>query len=114
MTAVLNLKKVDLFADATDAKEDVLGINRDKLIHIRILQRNAKKKITTCEGLPDGVNINKVVRALKKNFHCSASVENNKEHGPVIKIQGHHVDNVVAFLLETQLGLETQIRIHGE
>lgn len=111
---MLNLKKVDLFADATDEKEADLGINRDKLIHIRVLQRNTKKRVTTCEGLPDGVNINKIVRALKKNFHCSASVENNKEHGPVIKIQGQHVDNVVAFLIETQLGLQTQIRIHGD
>lgn len=114
MALVLNLKKVDLFSDATDEKEVDLGINRDQPIHIRVLQRTTKKKITTCEGLPEGVNLNKVLRALKKNFHCSASIEKNKEHGSVIKIQGHHVDNIVSFLIETQLGLPLQIRIHGE
>lgn len=110
---LLNLKTIDLFADVADDTEKKFGIDRNIPIHIRTQQRTTRKKITICEGLPQNLIFSKVIRALRHNFHCNVSLVDDPEYGKVLKMQGNHVDNLVAFLTETRLGLPSQIRVHG-
>jgi hypothetical protein len=37
-------------------------------VHIRIQQRNGRKSVTTCSGLPADLDYKKIVKVLKKSF----------------------------------------------
>lgn len=55
--------KADPFNDQV---EDVGGGVQDKLIHIRIQQRNGRKTLTTVQGLSTDYDLKKIVRVCKK------------------------------------------------
>ncbi|KAF2285755.1 hypothetical protein GH714_007647 [Hevea brasiliensis] len=50
-------------------------------VHIRIQQRNGKKKLTTVQGLPKEFSYEKILKALKKEFCCNGNVVHDKELG---------------------------------
>ena len=53
----------DPFADAIRADEQG---GQDKLIHVRIQQRNGRKTLTTVQGISDDYDKKKIVKACKK------------------------------------------------
>jgi len=71
MSNIVNLDKIDPFADA--AKGDESGV-QDGLVHIRIQQRNGRKTLTTIQGLSTEYDLKKIVRACKKEFACNGTV----------------------------------------
>jgi len=99
----------DPFAEANDA----LGGGGSGYVHIRTQQRTARKKLTTCEGLPQNINFNKILRALRKNFNCNGNMVEHTELGKVIQLQGDHRDSLVRFLTETGICQPDHIKVHG-
>ncbi len=82
-------------------------------IHIRVQQRTAKKKITTCEGLPLNLDYSKVLRALMKNYNCNGHVVDDDTLGKVLQLQGDHRNDIHYFLTVTGICSEDEIKIHG-
>lgn len=47
-------------------EEEAQPTSKSDLIHIRVQQRNGRKCITTVQGLPDALDMKKIVKAIKK------------------------------------------------
>jgi len=80
-------------------------------VHIRIQQRNARKRITTVEGLDDDLDLKKILKAMKKKFSCNGNVEKSEEYGMIIKMSGDQRETVKNFLADyLQI---TNVKLHG-
>ncbi|XLU27513.1 hypothetical protein S245_063579, partial [Arachis hypogaea] len=99
------------FDPFTEAKE-LGGVGAKEYIHIRIQQRNGKKKLTTVQGLKE-LGLEKILKDLKKELCCNGNVVQDKEHGKIIQLQGDHRKNVSQLLVQAGLVMKDQIKIHG-
>ncbi|XP_035304568.1 eukaryotic translation initiation factor 1-like [Cricetulus griseus] len=105
MSAVQNLHSLDPFADATKG-DDLLPAGTDDYIHIRIQQKNARKTLTTVQGIADDYD-------KKKKFACNGTVIEHPEYGEVIQLQGDQRKNICQFLREIGLAQDDQLKVHG-
>lgn len=99
----------DPFTEAKDSGAP--GVK--EYVHIRIQQRNGKKKLTTVQGLPKEFSYEKILKAVKKEFCCNGNVVHDKELGEVIQLQGDQRKNVQSFLVNADLVKKEYIKIHG-
>jgi len=83
------------------------------MVHIRIQQRNGRKSITTIQGLEKDLDLKKILKSLKRNFRCNGAVNNNKQYGEVIQLQGDQRDSSKDFLVDHEIVKENRIQIHG-
>ena len=100
----------DPFADDS-AQDNFVSKNK---IHIRLQQRNAKKSITTIQGL-DHKKVNVIVelKKMKKIFSCNGNIVEDDEYEKVIQLQGDHRIATKTYLME-KLGYNVDnIKIHG-
>ena len=67
--------------DAATAADD--NSTSKEYVHIRIQQRNGKKNLTTVQGLAEGVDYKRVLKAFKKEFCCNGNVVEDPELGQV-------------------------------
>ncbi|GFY60543.1 eukaryotic translation initiation factor eIF1 [Trichonephila inaurata madagascariensis] len=109
-TGIQNLNTFDPFADAS--RSDVQG-GQDKLIHVRIQQRNGRKTLTTVQGISDDYDKKKIVKACKKEFACNGTVVDHSEYGEVIQLQGDQRNNICQFLTKVGIAKAEQLKIHG-
>ncbi|KAK9268965.1 hypothetical protein L1049_000732 [Liquidambar formosana] len=100
------------FDPFTEAKDSVAFGTKD-YVHIRIQQRNGKKKLTTVQGLKIEFSYEKILKDFKKEFCCNGNVVQDKELGKVIQLQGDQRKNVSNFLVQAGLVRKEQIKIHG-
>lgn len=91
----------------------VEGGRDNSKIHIRVQQRSGRKCITTVQGLQDDLDLEKIIRALKKTFKCNGSVTVDPELGEIIQLSGDQRTNVRAFFIDQEVCHEDQIVIHG-
>ena len=89
-----DLKALDPFSSTSIA---------DKKIHLRIQQRNGKKCITTIQGLDDDLDIKRIAKAMRKEFNCNGSIEQNEQYGEIIQLQGDQRDNIVDWLIVQEI-----------
>eukprot|EP01013_Petalomonas_cantuscygni_P044629 TRINITY_DN925_c0_g1_i1.p1 TRINITY_DN925_c0_g1~~TRINITY_DN925_c0_g1_i1.p1 ORF type:complete len:118 (-),score=29.92 TRINITY_DN925_c0_g1_i1:312-665(-) len=83
-------------------------------VHIRIQQRNGRKSITTVSGLPESeVDFKKILTQIKKQFACNGSIQDDKDFGKVIQLQGDQRGNLAKFLEEHRVVAKDSIRVHG-
>lgn len=108
-TNITNLQSRDPFAE----DEGQLGGASDRLIHIRIQQRNGRKTLTTVQGISPEFDFKKIVKIAKKEFACNGTVVDHPEYGEVIQLQGDQRNHISKFLKETGLAREEQIKVHG-
>ncbi|KAL6768547.1 SUI1A [Auxenochlorella protothecoides x Auxenochlorella symbiontica] len=101
----------DPFADAGD--NDVKGKDAKDYVHVRVQQRNGKKCLTTVQGLPKKFDLDKILKALKKEYCCNGTVVEDKELGKVLQLQGDQRKNVSAFLIGNDLTKKDAIKVHG-
>lgn len=93
---------------------DILKVSMEELtnsvhfVHIRILQRNARKTVTTIEGLPEKIDHERVLKALKKRFNCNGCIQ-----GTVLLLQGDHRVEARSWLIEENISHSRNITIHG-
>uniref|UniRef100_A0A6B2LT26 SUI1 domain-containing protein n=1 Tax=Arcella intermedia TaxID=1963864 RepID=A0A6B2LT26_9EUKA len=109
MTQVLNLeRKGALFEDEDNT------LNQTHNIHIRVVQRTNRKRITFVEGLPQKLNFHRTLRDLRKKLNCNGSIIEDPDLGNVIQLQGDHRQEVFNFLVETKISPDpNHIQIHG-
>ena len=80
------------------AAEATLSGERTGKIHVRI-QQMGKKWLTVIEGLDDDLDLERIARAIKKDLHCAATVDTNKEGEECIKLSGNHREAVAEWLV---------------
>lgn len=82
-------------------------------VDIRVVQRNAKKRITTISGLPAKLDYEKVNKALKKMLNCSGSVKDDEEGNRHIQLSGDQRYQVSNFLVDQGICTKAEVFIHG-
>jgi translation initiation factor 1 len=55
----------------------------------------------------------KLLKALKRNFHCNGSLQKDADLGEILQISGDHRVNIRGFLIEQKICNENQIIMHG-
>jgi translation initiation factor 1 len=82
---------------------------------LRVLQRTGRKRITIVEGLSEKLDLKRILKSWKKDFHVNGSVitDDPKYEGPIIKISGDCRQVIYDFLVNEGLAEANQIKMHG-
>ncbi|XP_022104194.1 eukaryotic translation initiation factor 1-like [Acanthaster planci] len=107
--SIENLRMTSACDDFQDSNED----GTMNLVHVRCQQRNGRKMITTVEGIPHIYSQTRLVKKMKKFFNCNGNVNNEKDFGEVIQLQGDQRKNVKDFLVKIGLAKDSQVKLHG-
>jgi len=78
-----------------------------------VQQRNGRKSLCTIQGLPEEVDLIKLLKAFKKEFCCNGTIVDDLELGKIIQLQGDHRKKIKQFLIEEQIAQPTQVVLHG-
>ncbi len=105
MNSILNVD--DSFDDFNTQTE-----NKSK-VTISIQQRNGRKQITIISGLATDLDTKKILRYLKKLYHCNGAVVDDDKFGEVITLTGNQKENVYHFLINTKICNKEEIIIKG-
>jgi translation initiation factor 1 len=84
-----------------------------KVIHIRLQQRNGRKSLTIIQGLDESIDFEKIIKSFKKEFCCNGCIVKDKQLGAVVQLQGDQRENVKNFLIQKEISCEKFITIHG-
>merc|ERR1712151_342022 len=88
--------------------------NIQQIIHISIEQRTTRKCLTVVNGIPEDIDLHKVLKAWKKIFNCNGSVRMNQKLGKEsIGLSGDHREEICDFLIHEGIGTKEFIKIHG-
>lgn len=71
--------------DIKQEYEDLILENT--LIHIRVQQRNNRKHYTICEGLPQKINFERILKAFRNNFKCNGNINKDSNDKTIIQLQ---------------------------
>ena len=82
-------------------------------IHIRNQQRNGRKSITTCQGIPDKFSLAKMVKFFTKEFNCNGTIVEDEQHGKIIQLQGDKRKEIAEFLFHQGIAEREHIKVHG-
>lgn len=81
-------------------------------VHLSVMQRNARQRITIMSGLPEEFDLKKINKSLKQSLCCSGSIQENVD-GKYLKLSGDQRDAIAKFLVEQEIAEKEQIVIHG-
>lgn len=84
-----------------------------KVVHIRLQQRNGRKSLTIVHGLDELIDFEKVIKLFKKDFCCNGCIVKDNQLGRVIQLQGDQRENVKRFLIEEEISSVKFITVHG-
>ncbi|KAJ7946249.1 Protein translation factor SUI1-like [Quillaja saponaria] len=101
------------FDPFTEANEQNSGAGTKDYVHIRVQQRNGRKRLTTVQGLKKEFSYTKIIKDLKKEFCCNGTVVQDPELGKVIQLQGDQRKNVSTFIVQAGIVKKENIKIHG-
>lgn len=103
-----NLIKIDDEFDDFKNKD-----NHKSKVTISIQQRNGRKQITIISGLATDLDTKKILRYLKKIYHCNGAVVNDDKFGEVITLTGNQKENVYNFLINAKICEKEEIIVKG-
>jgi len=92
----------------TDKDDD-----EENCVTIRVQKRNGKKCITIITGFAKDLDLDKILKHLKKTFSCNGSISNDEKFGEVLKLTGDKKENVYKFLISEQIYKKECIIIKG-
>jgi len=107
-----NLRTKDPFNDDWET-DDVNTTQNSNFVHIRIQQRNGRKSLTTCQGIPEQFDLRRIMKALKKKFCTNGNIVDDPDLGKVIQVQGDQRENIKSFLVKEGMVSAANIKIHG-
>ncbi|KII63199.1 Protein translation factor SUI1 [Thelohanellus kitauei] len=97
------------FGDDLDLKQSEL----QTVIHVRIRPRAGRKCDTFLEGLPTKYDLTKILKALRKKFHCNGAIVKREDLTEFIQLTGDQRKNIEKFLLENKFANPSDIKMHG-
>lgn len=95
------------------APDDIFQEEEIQIIHIWLRQRNGRKYITEVNGFASDLNLDKIVKCWRYDFHVSVSRTVNKSNEKVIRLQGDQRDAIYNFLIDEHIIDKKFIKIHG-
>ena len=108
---ILNFQTLDAFADAESQTTTEVA---NQQIHLRTQQRNGRKCITTVQGLPESLDLKRLIRTFKKSFNCNGTIKQDKDtDSKVIQMSGDQRQGVRTFLTSEGIARETDVIVHG-
>ncbi|AGC01885.1 Eukaryotic initiation factor eIF1/SUI [Acanthamoeba polyphaga moumouvirus] len=81
-------------------------------IHIKLVPRSKTRNITLVENLPNNININTFLKAMRQFLHCTGSIKENKE-GKYVQFTGDHRETIKDFLINKSIAKNEDIILHG-
>ena len=100
------------FGDSKDDKDDKDdGVK--KYVTIRVQQRNGKKCLTIITGIAEDLDLDKILRYLKKKYSCNGSISDDEKFGEVITLSGDQKENVYKFFIKQEIYTKDCIIIKG-
>jgi translation initiation factor SUI1 len=102
---------MDYFLSSTDAVTETLAhATTHSKIHIHI-QQMGRKWITTITGLDDDLDLKRISRAMKGDFHCSAAVDTDEKTGmEFIKLSGNQKEVIRPWLIAMEILTEKEAK----
>lgn len=104
----LNIKTKEEDSDTTIVDKVIDNDVKDDKIHIKVVQRTAKKK-TTCLENYISPNLNDILVDIKKRLSCGGNINSNSH----LILNGDHRDFVKKYLIEKLNIDDNMIVIHG-
>ena len=95
-----------------DAFDDIENYEIEE-VHIWLRQRTTRKYITDVQGLAKDLNLKKIMKYWRHEFHCSVTKKLNKNKQKIIRLQGDKREQVYEFLLNEKIIEKEHIKIHG-
>jgi translation initiation factor 1 len=96
-----------------DEAFDEIEVYQVKIVNIWLKQRTSRKYYTEIDGLADDLDLDKILKCWRHEFHCSAAKTLNKNEDRIIRLQGDQRNLVLAFLLDEKIIGREHIKIHG-
>ncbi|XP_022209027.1 eukaryotic translation initiation factor 1-like [Drosophila obscura] len=96
-----------------DPFADICNDMHERLVHIRIQQRNGRKMLTTVQGLSTDYNLKEIVRACKRKFACNGTVIEHPQYGEIIQLQGDQREKMCQWLAQVGLTRTELLKVHG-
>lgn len=88
-------------------------VRNNYMIHIRFQQRNARKFITTVEGMPDDLDVKKILRYIRKVYHTNGCIVDDDHGSPIIQLQGDKRKDVYEAFTQWNIAPKENITVHG-
>ncbi|KAJ5538017.1 protein translation factor SUI1 [Penicillium frequentans] len=116
--SIENLKTFDPFADVDEENGGKNNAKTENYVHIRIQQRNGRKTLTTCQGLPDKYDQKKILKRMKKIYACNGNIVKDDEMGEVIQLQGDQLkaaeeEDSFKKLRGYGMAMKVKVKVHG-
>ncbi|EAX94592.1 Translation initiation factor SUI1 family protein [Trichomonas vaginalis G3] len=108
-----NSDLVPNFDDIEEKKASVVAPSVKDQIHIRIQQRSGRKSLTIIQGLPEKLDLKKVLSYFKKRFCCNGNIIAEENEPKVLQITGDQRQNVAEFLINEKIAPKEMVIIHG-
>lgn len=86
---------------------------KSNMIHLHFQQRTTRKCNTLVQGMPEDLDLKKIIRAFKKAWCCNGTTHEHEEWGTIIQLQGDKRRNILRFLIEEGIAAKEEIKIHG-
>lgn len=71
------------------------------------------KQTIILQGINESYDLKKLIKAVKKEFHCNGTIVEHSEYGEVLQLQGDQRKNVKQFLSDIGLAAPEQLKVHG-
>eukprot|EP00808_Paulinella_micropora_P030531 g64453.t1 len=99
--------------DVEDTHETKTKAPKGYVVHIRNQQRSGRKSLTLISGLPDDLNLQKIVKVMRKMFNTNGTILKDDEGLEVIQIQGDRRKDALDFLVKYKVAEKECIKVHG-
>lgn len=85
---------------------------KQRPIHIRLQQRNGQKTLTIIEDLAMDLDIENILKVLRRLFNTNGTILEKDSDNPVIQLNGDKRHEVKEFFIKYKI-CDTPIIIHG-
>ena len=98
-----------------DGIDDILDHmnEREEDVHIWLKQRSSRKYVTEVQNLAKDLNLNKIVKCWRHEFHCAVAKIKTKDKGKILRLQGDQRQLVLNFLVQEKIIAKEKIKVHG-
>ena len=87
--------------------------NIQNIVHLRVQNRNNRKKITICQGLEDDLDLKKILKYLKKMYSTNGWISIDTDGNEIIMFNGDIREQIKEFLTRFNIVHKDFIKIHG-
>jgi len=107
----------DAFADndlSAKTANNAANTVKRSVVHIRSQQRNGRKSLTTIAGLATDLDLNKILKCMRKLFSTNGTILIDKaDQSEVIQLLGDRRHDAADFLVKYKVCDKGEVKVHG-